>query len=88
MKQIIFNYLWVFIIPALIGFLLRFFFRRAKKGSLITAALIALAVLSWIVATVIPSHGSELYAIRAMMVTSSSVAALMTDMVIRLNPNR
>ena len=88
MKQIIFNYLWVFIIPALIGFLLRFFFRRAKKGSLITAALIALAVLSWIVATVIPSHGSELYAIRAMMVTSSSVAALMTDMLIRLNPNR
>lgn len=88
MKQIIFNYLWVFIIPALIGFLLRFFFRRAKRGSLITAALIALAVLSWIVATVIPSHGSELYAIRAMMVTSSSVAALMTDMVIRLNPNR
>ena len=88
MKQIIFNYLWVFIIPALIGFLLRFFVRRAKRGSLITAALIALAVLSWIVATVIPSHGSELYAIRAMMVTSSSVAALMTDMVIRLNPNR
>ena len=88
MKQIIFNYLCVLIIPALIGFLLRFFFRRAKKGSLITAALIALAVLSWIVATVIPSHGSELYAIRAMMVTSSSVAALMTDMVIRLNPNR
>ena len=88
MKQIIFNYLCVLIIPALIGFLLRFSFRRAKKGSLITAALIALAVLSWIVATVIPSHGSELYAIRAMMVTSSSVAALMTDMVIRLNPNR
>lgn len=88
MKQIIFNYLCVLIIPALIGFLLRFFFRRAKRGSLITAALIALAVLSWIVATVIPSHGSELYAIRAMMVTSSSVAALMTDMVIRLNPNR
>ena len=88
MKQIIFNYLCVLIIPALIGFLLRFFFRRAKRGSLITAALIALAALSWIVATVIPSHGSELYAIRAMMVTSSSVAALMTDMVIRLNPNR
>ena len=88
MKQIIFNYLCVLIIPALIGFLVRFLFRRAKKGSLITAALIALAVLSWIVATVIPSHGSELYAIRAMMVTSASVAALMTDMVIRLNPNR
>ena len=88
MKQIIFNYLWVFIIPALIGFLLRFFFRRAKKGSLITAALIALAVLSWIVATVIPSHGSELYAIRAMMVTSSSVAALVTDLVIRLKAKR
>ena len=88
MKQIIFNYLWVFIIPALIGFLLRFFFRRAKRGSLITAALIALAVLSWIVATVIPSHGSELYAIRAMMVTSSSVAALVTDLVIRLKAKR
>ena len=88
MKQIIFNYLCVFVIPALIGFLLRFFFRRAKKGSLITAAWIALVVLSWIAATVIPSHGSELYAIRAMMVTSASISSLVTGLAIRHKANR
>ena len=88
MKQIIFNYLWVFIIPALIGFLLRFFFRRAKRGSLITAALIALAVLSWIVATVIPSHGSELYGIIATMVASASISSLITGLAIRHKVSR
>lgn len=88
MKQIIFNYLFVFIIPALIGFLVRFLFRSTKKGYSITAAWIALAVVSWIAAVVIPAHGSELHAIRAMMATSASVAALVTDLVIRLKARR
>ena len=88
MKQIIFNYLCVLIIPALIGFLGRFLFRRAKRGYLITVALLALTILGWIAANVIPSHGSELYAIRAMMITSASVAALVTEVMIRFKSKR
>ena len=88
MKQIIFNYLCVLIIPALIGFLVRFLLRRAKKGHFITVALLALTILGWIAANVIPSHGSELYAIRAMMITSASVAALVTELVIQFKFKR
>ena len=88
MQQIIFNYLCVLILPALIGFLVRFLFRRAKKSFWITATLIVLAVLSWIVAIAIPAHGSELYAIRAMMVTSASISSLVTGLAIRHKANR
>lgn len=88
MKQIIFNYLCVFILPALIGFFVRFLFRSTKKGSLITAAWIILTVVSWITTAVIPTHGSELYAIRAMMATSASAASLATGLVIRLKAKR
>ena len=88
MQQIIFNYLCVLILPALIGFLVRFLFRRAKKSFWITATLIVLAVLSWIVAIAIPAHGSELYAIRAMMVTSASISSLVTGLAIQRKVNR
>ena len=88
MQQIIFNYLCVLILPALIGFLVRFLFRRAKKSFWITATLIVLAVLSWIIAIVIPSHGSELYGIIATMVASASISSLITGLAIRHKVSR
>ena len=39
MKQIIMNYLGIFIVPALIGFAVRFLLRRSQKGYWVTVGL-------------------------------------------------
>ena len=88
MKQIIMNYLGIFIVPALIGFAVRFLLRRSKKGSWITGGLAILTVIAWIAANTIPTHGSELYGIVALMVTSALVGAFVTGLVIRFKASR
>ena len=88
MKQIIINYLGVFIVPALIGFVVRFLLRRSRKGYWVTAGLAVLTVVGWIAYNTIPSHGSELYGILAAMITSALAGSFVTGLVIRLKVNR
>ena len=88
MKQIIINYLGLFIVPALIGFVVRFLLRRSKKGYWVTVGLVILTLIGWMAANVIPTHGSELYGVLALMVTSVTVASLVTGLLIRLIANR
>lgn len=82
MKQIIINYLGLFIVPALVGFTVRFLLLRSKKGYLVTEGVAILTLISWVAANVIPTHGSEVCGVLTLMVTSAAVASFVTGLVI------
>lgn len=84
MDQIIKNYIFVFIAPFLIGAAVRFLCRRAKRAYLITAVLTILAGIGWAAFYIVPSHGSEMYGIIALLITSAAVGALLAGLITRL----
>lgn len=83
MKQIILNYIDVLFIPALIGFIVRFLFRRVKKGYFVTVILAVLTVIGWVTCNIIRTHGSELFGIWALMITATAAASFVTGLIIR-----
>ena len=84
MGQIIKNYMFIFIAPFLIGAAVRFLCRRTKRVYLITAAFTAFAVIGWAAFYTVPSHGSELYGIIALLITSAAIGALLMGLLARL----
>ncbi len=84
MLQIIENYLVIFVIPFFMGFGVRLLCRRAKRGYLISAVFLILAVIAWVAVFAIPLHGSELYGLRALQATSGAAGAMLAGLVIRL----
>ena len=79
MAQIIKNISLVFILPLLIGFFARFLIRKTNKAFILTICLIALAIVMWVVNLVVPSHGSELYGILAMMSSCLAVGSVIAE---------
>jgi len=84
MYQLIWTYTCLLVLPALLGAVVRFFCRRLKRAWLVTAAFFALMIGAWVAAKVIPSHGSELYGLRALQATAAAVGSLVTGAVICL----
>lgn len=84
MSQIIKNYLFILIVPCLIGAAVRFLCRRTKRAYLPGLVLTALAAAGWTVFRAAPAHGSELYGILALQATSAAAGALLTGLLIRL----
>ena len=83
MDQIIKNYIFIFIIPFLIGVVVRISFQRAKRAYLITSVIVVLAVIGWVAFYTVPSHGSEMYGIIALLLTCAAAGALLTGLVVR-----
>lgn len=83
MSQIIKNYMLIFVVPFLIGVAVRFLCRRAKRSYLITAGFAVLVVIGWAAFYIVPSHGSEMYGIIALMATSAAVGALLAGVIVR-----
>ena len=83
MDQIIKNYIFIFIIPFLIGIVVRILFQRAKRAYLITSVIVVLAVIGWVAFYTVPSHGSEMYGIIALLLTCAAAGALLTGLVVR-----
>lgn len=83
MDQIIKNYIFIFIIPFLIGVVVRILFQRAKRAYLITSVIVVLAVIGWVAFYTVPSHGSEMYGIIALLLTCAAAGALLTGLVVR-----
>ena len=83
MDQIIKNYMFIFIIPFLIGIVVRILFQRAKRAYLITSVIAVLAVIGWVAFYTVPSHGSEMYGIIALLLTCAAAGALLTGLVVR-----
>lgn len=76
MRQIILNWLYVFIGPPVLGLALRFFCRRRKKAYLITICLLLLTAAAWIVVWTVPSRGSELYGLTALQASLAAAGSL------------
>ena len=83
MDQIIKNYMFIFIIPFLVGVVVRFLFQRTKRAYLITSVIAVLAVIGWVAFYTVPSHGSEMYGIIALLLTCAAAGALLTGLVVR-----
>lgn len=84
MGQIILNYLFIFAIPLLLGFAIRFLGRDIGKAYVITIVFVGIAVIAWIIAWVVPSHGSEQNAILAVQALCAAAASLLTGAVVSL----
>lgn len=82
MKQIIINYVFVFVLPFLIGIAFRFFLRHARKARFATAGMVVLAAAAWLIAYAVPSHGSELYGIVALIVTCAAAGAVLVGVLL------
>lgn len=83
MKQIIINYLFVFGLPILVGFVVRILFQRFNKAYFTTAAFAVFVLAGWVVVNVVPSKGSELYGILATQATVAFVSSLLTGLVLK-----
>lgn len=84
MLQIFYNYLTIFIIPIVIGFLVRFLCRRVEKGFFITLGFVVLAVVLWVVALFFSNNGSELYGLTALSTTAMAVTSAVTGLIIQI----
>ena len=78
------NYLFIFVIPLLFGFAIRFLGRGMVKAYSITAVFAGIAVIAWIVARVVPTHGSEQNALLAVQASCAAAASLLTGAVVSL----
>lgn len=75
MRQIILNWLYVFIGPLVIGLALRFFCRRWKRAYLITLCLLLLTALAWTLAWTAP-QGLEWYGLAALQASLAAAGSL------------
>lgn len=84
MAQIVWNYMAIFIIPILVGFIVRFLLRKRKKAWLVTAAGAVLSLIGLIIAINPPVSGNEAYGLLTVAAASSTAASALTGLVCRL----
>ena len=84
MAQIMLNYLYIFIVPIIIGFAVRFFTRKTKWSYWSTVFFVVLSFVALIIAYVVPSRGSEMYGIWVLQTTTAAIGSLMTGIAVRL----
>ncbi len=84
MRQIVLNWLYVFIGPPIFGMALRFFCRRWKRAFWITVCLLLLTAAAWTAVWTVPNHGSELYGILAWQASLAAAGSLSAGAGLRL----
>lgn len=84
MKQIIWNWLMVFIIPAVIGAALRGALSRTHRGYGITLGLAVLAAVSWSLFYMAPGLNTEAHGIVTAQITCCAAGALLVEITARL----
>ena len=84
MKQIIINYLLIFGLPLVVGFLIRMLLQRLNKSYLVTVVFAILAVVGWLVVLIVPSHGSESNGLLAIQATVAFGSSLLAGLILRL----
>lgn len=88
MRQIIINYLTIFIFPAVLGGLLRFIFRNKTKGYLVTVLLFCISIGLILFALLVPAHGNEAPGLTAVSSVIAAGTCLICGIIIRLNKNK
>lgn len=84
MEQILFNWLMVFILPAVAGLLLRLLLFRVRKGWWMTLGLVVLAAASSLLFYVAPSFGTEAHGILTAQLYCGAAGALLAEVMLRL----
>lgn len=84
MIQIIFNYFQIFGLPIIIGLVSRGLLQKFSKAYFVTVLFAVLTIVGWIVVITVPSHGSELYIIKAVQATTAFVSSLLIGLIFRL----
>lgn len=88
MRQIIANYLVIFIIPLLVGALIRFLLRKRNKAWLVTVLSAFLALAAFIAERTIPVHGSERNALLLFMAVCLLIGSLLMGIITRIMCHR
>ncbi|MBE6613364.1 MAG: hypothetical protein E7632_12845 [Ruminococcaceae bacterium] len=76
MKTIIMNYIYIFILPIIVGITIRILTARRRFGFLVTAGLAILAVIGWCIAAANPIPGNEFFGILAIQESMACAASL------------
>lgn len=84
MLQIIQNYLLIFMIPFVVGVVLRLLIRKTRKPFILSVSAVVLAVIMWIVYAVVPTHGSEGYGIITLVFTTMALGTLISGLITRI----
>lgn len=79
MKQIILNWLLIFIGPPVLGFAVRLFCRRWKRAYFITVCPLLLTAAAWIAVWTVPIRGSELYGLTAWQASLAAAGSLAAE---------
>lgn len=79
MKQIIWNWLMVFIIPAVTGAALRGVLSRIRRGYGVTLGLAVLAAVSWSLFYMAPGFRTEAHGIVTAQITCCAAGALLVE---------
>lgn len=84
MKQIILNYLTIFILPFLLGALVRFLLRKFSKAWLATAVCAVLTVTVFALFLTVDSFGNEAFGIWLYTASCLSLGSLLTGVVLKI----
>ena len=83
MKQIIVNYLLIIGLPIIVGIGICILEMYFQKEYIFRILLSIITVISWIIAKTIPTHGSELLEILALMITNVLIAYVVTGFLVK-----
>jgi len=81
-NSVLFNYLFIFIIPFLFSFIVRLTLHRFKRGFLLTLGTVIFAVFTSIAVAFIPAHGNEGYGIYMCQTISIAIGALLSETIL------
>lgn len=81
MLQILVNYVFIFIIPFIIGLIVRFFGRKFNKFYFITFGLAILTIILYFIVSNINTHGSEGPILRVMQLGSFTVGIAIVEVI-------
>ena len=82
-KQIILNYLFIFVLPLISGGCVRFFCRKWSKAWLVTVVPALLTIAAYVAACNPPVLGSELYGLRTVQLCCFTIASLIVGLIFR-----
>ena len=74
--------LWFYVVPFLIGIVLRILLNRLKKPYLVTAVLGNVTLIAWCIVLFNPIPGNEMFGIFGIQATTAFAASFVTGLVL------
>ena len=81
-RQVLLNYLFVFVLPLVFGGALRFACRKYSRAWLVTAIAAVLSLAAWVIARDPPVRGSELYGLCTIQLVCCMTGSLLVGLLL------